>query len=61
MTDMSLSLVYPPTCRWHTADGRCGDPDGHPYPCGFRCARHSPAALAGRDEPPTTALRKEEL
>lgn len=56
---MRLSLVYPPACRWHDADGRCGDPVGRPYPCGFRCAKHTPAVLAGHPEPTTPTQRQE--
>lgn len=51
-TDMSLRHVYPPTCRWNTAAGRCGKPS-RPYPCGQRCDEHSPWARAGQPEPLT--------
>ncbi|WP_157255040.1 hypothetical protein [Nonomuraea typhae] len=36
-------------CR-HGA-GPCGATPTRPYPCGPRCAAHTPAALAGRPEP----------
>lgn len=38
--------------------GVCGvradehDPDARLYPCGWRCALHTPNAMAGRPEPP---------
>jgi len=37
----------PKGCNW----SRCGRP-GRLYPCGIRCERHTPAALAGRPELP---------
>lgn len=45
------------TCRqWLPADDAyCGQP-ARPYPCGARCERHSPAAQAGNDEPPSTPM-----
>ena len=34
----------------------CGQSEGiRPYPCGWRCARHTPAALAGQPEPDQVA------
>jgi hypothetical protein len=33
--------------------GRCGRDDTRLYPCGRRCASHTPAALAGKPEPDT--------
>ncbi|KRV48802.1 hypothetical protein AQ490_23320 [Wenjunlia vitaminophila] len=44
-----------PACRyWIGSQGRrCGAwDDVHPYPAGWRCSAHTPAALAGRPEPP---------
>lgn len=38
----------------------CGTPSGphtglvRLYPCGWRCAQHTPSATAGEPEPPTT-------
>lgn len=29
----------------------CGNPDAHLYPCGYRCASHTPAKRAGLPEP----------
>ena len=31
----------------------CGAPDARPYAAGWRCAAHTPAALAGQPEPDT--------
>ncbi|MBG0819006.1 hypothetical protein HS045_33260 [Planomonospora sp. ID82291] len=42
---MKLSPLYGP-CP-------CGKTKTRPYPAGPRCSKHSPAALAGRIEPPT--------
>lgn len=39
-----------PGCGWSD----CRAP-GRPYPCGERCPEHTPARLAGRDEPGRTA------
>lgn len=50
--DMSLRHVYPPTCRFGTPDGRCGDPDVHQYASGaYLCDQHSPWGRAGWDGP----------
>ncbi len=59
--DMSLTLVYPPTCRWNTPAGRCGKPS-RPYACGHRCDEHSPWGLAGTPEPltPTEIQQRKE-
>lgn len=36
----------------------CGATEGlRPYPCGFRCAKHTPAALAGQPEPDAVAAK----
>lgn len=60
MSDMSLALVYPPTCHWNTEAGRCGRKDVRPYPCGHRCDEHSPWALAGRPEPTTPSKQEQQ-
>lgn len=47
------------TCRqWLPAvDRYCGQP-ARLYPCGARCADHTPARAAGNPEPPTIPLEK---
>lgn len=57
---MRLSLVYVPTCRWHTAAGYCGSTQVHEYPCGMRCDEHSPWARAGHPRPTTPAQQRQE-
>jgi hypothetical protein len=62
-TDMSLRHVYPPTCRFGTPDGRCGDPDVRQYASGaYLCDQHSPWARAGQPEPltPTEIAQRKE-
>lgn len=46
-----------PTCRqWLPAEERhCARP-ARLYPGGWLCPSHSPAALAGAEEPPTTPM-----
>lgn len=41
-----MTTPTPRGCNWSC----CGRP-GRPYPAGTRCARHTPAALAGLPEP----------
>jgi hypothetical protein len=48
---MSLTLLYPPTCRWFVAGKRCGEPRARPYPQGYACDPHSPWGRAGLPEP----------
>lgn len=43
-------------CGAHTGNGHCGAP-ARLYPAGWRCPGHSPARLAGRDEPPAETSR----
>ena len=38
-------------CGGYGPDGPCGATPAHLYPAGWRCAAHTPAALAGRSEP----------
>jgi hypothetical protein len=38
-------------CGGYGPDGPCGATPVHLYPAGWRCAAHTPAALAGRPEP----------
>ena len=38
-------------CDGHGPDGPCGATPARLYPAGWRCAAHTPAALAGRPEP----------
>jgi hypothetical protein len=38
-------------CGGYGPDGSCGATPAHLYPAGWRCAAHTPAALAGRSEP----------
>jgi hypothetical protein len=40
-----------PPCTRYSPDGPCGATPAHQYPAGWRCAAHTPAALAGRPEP----------
>lgn len=55
---MSLTLLYPPTCRWFTLGGRCGAKDARPYPGGYFCDPHSPWARRGWPAPTRPAQQK---
>ena len=47
-----------PACKWGTPTGLCGRTETtRPYPCGPRCAEHTPARLAGKPEPGDTEIR----
>ena len=46
---MTSARTHP--CTGYGPGGPCGATPARPYPAGWRCAAHTPAALAGRPEP----------